>query len=65
MTHEVRVLEELVTDPTLYHLPSDPQQRDDVIDEHHSEAERLHSAHVEFLEELGMAEEYLRYRRRL
>jgi len=65
MAHEVKVLEELVTDPALYHLPSDPQQEDNVIREHYAEAERLHGAHVEFLEELGMAEEYLRYRRRL
>ena len=65
MAHDVRVLEDLVNEPALYHMPSDPQQQDDVIDQHRSEAERLHGAHVEFLEKLGMGEEYLRYRRRL
>jgi len=65
MAHEVRVFKELVKDPALYHLPSDPQQQDNVIGEHYAEAERLHGTHVEFLEKLGMAEEYLRYRRHL
>lgn len=51
--------------PQLYHLPSDPAQEQDVCAQHRDAAERLHAAHVAMLEEIGMREEYLQYRRQL
>ena len=61
----MRVLEEMAGKPALYHLPSDPGQHNSVIDDNEAAANRLHAAYVQFLEELGMAEQYLRHRRTL
>jgi len=51
--------------PELYHLPSDPNQEQNVLTENRAVAERLHAAHVRFLEELHTPEEYLENRRQL
>jgi len=56
---------EKVPEPELYHLPSDPGQKRNVISENRGVAEQLHRMHVEFLERLGMEERFLRHRRRL
>jgi len=45
----------------LYHLPSDPQQRHNIFSERKDVAKRLHSRFVEFLREVGISEERLRY----
>jgi len=61
----LRALEEMAEEPILYHLPSDPGQQKNVIDENQAVAERLHRACVELLEQVGMEEAYLRHRRHL
>jgi arylsulfatase A-like enzyme len=51
--------------PELYHLPTDPGQVQNVFAQHRDVAARLHAAHVQTLQELGTAEEYLANRRDL
>ena len=53
------------TRPELYHLPTDPGQRRNVIRKHPEVARKLHAAHLRMLEELGMEEQFLRHRRTL
>ncbi|MBI3969705.1 MAG: sulfatase [Chloroflexi bacterium] len=49
----------------LYHLPTDPQQRENVAGHHPGVVEDLHRAYVALLEAAGAAEEYLAPRRDL
>ncbi len=51
--------------PQLYHLPTDPAQKYNVYAENRDIAVKLHADHVRFLEDLGMADEFLCHRRRL
>lgn len=51
--------------PELYHLPSDPGQKRNVLAERPDIARRLHASHVRFLEELSTPEEFLAHRREL
>jgi len=51
--------------PELYHLPSDPEQCENVFDKHREVAEQLHREYVQFLESIGTPEEHLQYRREL
>jgi hypothetical protein len=44
-------------EPELYYLPDDPAQTSNIIADHRDQAERLHSAFLEFLRELGAAED--------
>jgi len=44
----------------LYHLPSDPQQKNNLFAEHKDIAKRLHSEFVNFLRKTGMSEENLK-----
>jgi arylsulfatase A-like enzyme len=52
-------------EPELYHTSEDPGQLDNVIDEHPDEAERLHGAYIEYLEQLRVDEELIDHRRPL
>jgi arylsulfatase A-like enzyme len=49
--------------PELYHLPTDPGQRNNIFDQHRDVAARLHAEHVKVLASLGTAEEHLANRR--
>jgi arylsulfatase A-like enzyme len=51
--------------PELYHLPTDPGQKNNVLADHPDLAARLHAEHVAMLESLGTAEEHLANRRAL
>jgi len=51
--------------PALYHLPSDPKQEKNVLEENIEVARSIHAQYVKFLEELGTPEEYLQNRRQL
>jgi len=52
-------------EPQLYHLPTDPKQEHNVLNEHREKAEHLHSKLVKFLEAIKTPEEYLRYWRKI
>ena len=51
--------------PELYHLPSDPGQRSNVIQKHREVARSLHQRYLDFLSELGTAKELVNRRRHL
>ncbi len=61
----VSVPTDRVPPPELYNLREDPGMTRNVISKHREVAERIHRAHVKFLERLGMPEEYLQHRREL
>lgn len=52
-------------DPELYHLPSDPQESNDVIRENEALAQDIHERYVKWLQEVGTPEEHLVGRRHL
>jgi arylsulfatase A-like enzyme len=57
----VRVLEKGRIRPALYHLPSDPGCRRNVIKKHTGIARDLHQRYVAFLEEAKVPEHHLRF----
>ncbi len=52
-------------EPELYHTSEDPAQLTNVISENLDEAERLHSAYIDYLERLGVHDDLLDRRRPL
>jgi arylsulfatase A-like enzyme len=53
------------TQPALFHLPSDPGEKNNIIKKHADVAKALHAKYVKFLEAVGVAEPHLKLRRRL
>ncbi|GAB4530876.1 MAG: sulfatase [Anaerolineae bacterium] len=53
------------TQPALYHLPTDPQESKDVIDDNEQLAQEIHERYVRWLEEVSTPEEHLIGRRKL
>lgn len=53
------------TRPALYHLPSDPDECNDVIESNWRLAEEIHARHVQWLEAVGTPEQHLAGRRKL
>ena len=54
-----------LAEPELYHTSEDPGQLENVIDKHRDEAERLHAAYIDYLEQLGVREDLIDRRRPL
>ncbi len=53
------------THPALYHLPIDPKESSNVIDENQELAREIHARYVRWLEEVGTPEVHLAGRRQL
>jgi hypothetical protein len=54
-----------VPEPELYDIKADPGMTKNIYKKNRDVAVRLHSAHVRFLEKLGMRQEYLVHRTKL
>ncbi|HZO92046.1 MAG TPA: sulfatase [Chthonomonadaceae bacterium] len=65
LLRQVRTLEQGPIRPQLFHLPEDPFCNRDVLEAHPEQAQRLHAAFVQFLEEAGVPETHLRFFRAL
>ena len=65
VSRSIRLADQRFVRTQLYHLPSDPGQKRNVIAKNRDVAKRLHARYVKLLEELGMAEEYVRHRRKM
>jgi len=54
-----------LAEPELYHTSEDPAQARDVLAEHPDQAQRLHAAYIEYLEQLGVRADLIDRRRPL
>jgi len=61
----MRTLEKGPIKPELYHLPTDPNCNNNVINQHFDEAKRLHAAYVQFLESAEVPEKHLQFFRHI
>ena len=62
---EVRTLEPGPFNPMLFHLPSDPDCKVNVLEAHRDVAASLHQAYVTFLEQANVPEAHLQYFRKI
>jgi hypothetical protein len=65
MMRRMRTLEKGPIKPELYHLPTDPNCNNNVINQHFDEAKRLHAAYIQFLESAKVPEKHLQFFRHI
>ena len=61
LMRRVRTLEKGPIQPELYHLPSDPNCNQNVLDQNREIAKELHAKYIQFLENAGVPETHLRF----
>jgi len=65
MMRRMQTLEKGPIKPELYHLPTDPNCNNNVINQHFDEAQSLHAAYLQFLESAQVPEKHLQFFRHI